>query len=230
MTERGETVAARVVVVADEPVRADAAVQALRAGGFAVPDVIDAGPEPVLPAGVVVVLGRGLAGALELCRWLQAGTLAFAVLLFGAFEDPGAVLRAGAQPWSHRWDAASLALELRLLARGWADRPPSRRARILAVGPLEIDTARHAVRVQGEPRHLTSQSYQLLLYLIDADGAVVTPKAITRDVVGVRALENPRNPVSALRRALRPFGHDLIKTVNGEGWVLPPDFERSPPR
>ncbi len=216
------------MVVADDPERADAAVHALRAGGFAVPDFINAGPEPPLPAGVVVVLGQGVGGALELCRWIQAGALAFAVLLFGAFEDPAAVVRAGAQPWSHRWDAASLALQLRLLARGWADTPPSRRAQIVAVGPLAIDTARRAVRIQGEPRHLTNQSYQLLLYLLDAHGAVVTPEAITRDVVGVRALENPRNPVSALRRALRPFGHDLIKTVNGEGWVLPPLFESSP--
>jgi len=217
------------VVVADEPVRADTAVRALRAAGFAVPDVIDPGPDPVLPAGVVVVLGQGLLGALELCRWLQAGTLAFAVLLFGAFDDPAPVLRAGAQPWSHRWDAASLALQLRLLARGWADGPPSHRARIIAVGPLEIDTARRVVRVQGEPRHLTNQTYQLLLYLIDANGAVVTPEAITRDVAGVHVLENPRNCICTLRRALEPFGHDLIKTVTGEGWVLPPLFESSPP-
>jgi DNA-binding winged helix-turn-helix (wHTH) protein len=90
----------------------------------------------------------------------------------------------------------------------------------------------------GAPVELGSRAVEVLLALVEADGALLGKDALMDRVwPGVAVEENNLQvQVSALRRALGPQGRDWIATVPGRGYrftgplaALPPDGAAAAP-
>ncbi|MFH1748328.1 MAG: response regulator transcription factor [Planctomycetota bacterium] len=118
------------------------------------------------------------------------------------------------------FEMAELAARCKALIRRCYDRADS----VLAVGPLEINTASHKVTVQGQPVSLRAMEYKLLEYLAMRSGHVVSQADITEHLYDFES-EKFSNVVevyiSSLRRKLDPKGErKLIQTIRGAGYIL----------
>jgi len=227
---------ARVVVVEDEPVIAEAVAARLRAEGHEVAVAGDG------PSGVelcrrvrpdLVVLDLMLPGldGYEVCRRVQAepGLEGVAVLMLTARADETDLvvgLRLGAddyltKPFSPRELSARVAALLRRTTR----RATTTRLR---VGGAELDLATRLVRAGGGTVHLTPTEFDLLVRLAQQPGAVVSREQLLTDVWGWRDLGSDGqgtsstttrtvdSHVAALRRKL---GDDVVRTVHGVGYA-----------
>jgi two-component system OmpR family response regulator len=118
-----------------------------------------------------------------------------------------------------------LLARVRALLRRSYDRP----APVLRIGPLQLDTARRQVAVDGSPVPLTAREYGLLEYLALRAGQVVTRTAIWEHLYDDRS-DSSSNVVDVyvgyLRRKLGVPG--LIATRRGEGYVLRDPAESAP--
>jgi len=78
------------------------------------------------------------------------------------------------------------------------------------------------LRFRGEPVHLEPQVYDVLVYLIDHRGVVVTKEQILDDVWGDRfvSLGALSSRIAAARRATGDDGktQKVIRTVHGTGF------------
>lgn len=93
-------------------------------------------------------------------------------------------------------------------------RPPMRR------GPIEIDPARHEVRVDGEPVRFTATEFRLLEFLAERPGRVYERDTLLRRVLGDESIRIDRNidvHVLAIRKKLGER-RDMIETVRGVGY------------
>jgi two-component system phosphate regulon response regulator PhoB len=90
-------------------------------------------------------------------------------------------------------------------------------ADILSVGPIDIDRAEHAVRVDGEEVELTPTEYRLLLLLAERRGRVQERARLLESVWDAAPDVQTRTVdmhVQRLRAKLGDAG-DLIETVRG---------------
>jgi two-component system phosphate regulon response regulator PhoB len=100
----------------------------------------------------------------------------------------------------------------------------------LILGPLEIDTAAHTVRVQGEPVELTPTEFKLLLTLAERRGRVQARAHLLQTVweaapdIQTRTVDMH---VQRLRAKLGVAG-DLVETVRGFGYRLRAPQSRTP--
>jgi two-component system phosphate regulon response regulator PhoB len=92
----------------------------------------------------------------------------------------------------------------------------------LSIGPLDIDTAAHVVRVSGEPVELTPTEFKLLLTLAERRGRVQARALLLQTVWDAAPDIQTRTVdmhVQRLRAKLGVAG-DLIETVRGFGYRL----------
>ena len=94
----------------------------------------------------------------------------------------------------------------------------------LRVGPLEMDIARHAVTVKGEPVDLTGREFALLQYLME-NQSIVSGRDVLLDKVWGYDYPGETNIVDVYIRYLRnkideAYGVKLLHTVRGVGYVL----------
>jgi two-component system phosphate regulon response regulator PhoB len=92
----------------------------------------------------------------------------------------------------------------------------------LSIGPLEIDTAAHVVRVAGQPVELTPTEFKLLLTLAERRGRVQARALLLQTVWDAAPDIQTRTVdmhVQRLRAKLGVAG-DLIETVRGFGYRL----------
>ncbi|HET7190102.1 MAG TPA: response regulator transcription factor [Gemmatimonadaceae bacterium] len=92
----------------------------------------------------------------------------------------------------------------------------------LVAGPLEIDTAAHVVRVEGEPVELTPTEFKLLLTLAERRGRVQARAHLLQTVWDAAPDIQTRTVdmhVQRLRAKLGVAG-DLVETVRGFGYRL----------
>ncbi len=92
----------------------------------------------------------------------------------------------------------------------------------LAAGEIQLDTARHQVRVKGEEVLLTALEFRLLRTLMERSGRVQTREVLLSDVWGIQAEIHTRTVdthIKRLREKLGPAG-DIIETVRGVGYKL----------
>jgi two-component system phosphate regulon response regulator PhoB len=92
----------------------------------------------------------------------------------------------------------------------------------LVVGPLEIDTAAHVVRVSGQPVELTPTEFKLLLTLAERRGRVQARTLLLQTVWDAAPDIQTRTVdmhVQRLRAKLGVAG-DLVETVRGFGYRL----------
>jgi DNA-binding response OmpR family regulator len=120
------------------------------------------------------------------------------------------------KPFSPKELVARVRALMRRLERGEGEEAP------LVVGRLEIDAARHVVRWEGQPVHLTAKEFALLLALGEANGRVLTRQALLERVWGYSYAEGTRTVdvhVRRLREKLPGIADRLI-TVKSLGYRM----------
>lgn len=219
----------RVLVVEDDPLLGDALRVGLAQAGFAADWVRDgraglvaASSEPF--AAVVLDLGLPALSGLDLLRRLRAAHDAVPVLILtarDAIADRIAGLDAGADDYLVKpVDLGELAARLRALVR----RSAGQAAPVLAVGPLRIDPAAHAVVFRDRAIDLSAREFALLHELARVAGRVLSKEQLAERVYGWGE-EVESNAVEVhvhhLRRKLAP---EVIVTVRGVGYLVPKDL------
>lgn len=94
----------------------------------------------------------------------------------------------------------------------------------LTAGPLTMDPERHTVEVSGTQLELTRREFDLLRYLLENKGRVVSREVLLDHVWGFDFV-GETNAVDVYIRFLRSkiderFGIKLIQTVRGVGYVI----------
>jgi two-component system KDP operon response regulator KdpE len=91
----------------------------------------------------------------------------------------------------------------------------------IAVGDFHIDLAKRLVRVRGQEVHLTPKEFELLTYLINHPGKVITHRTLLAAVWGGTSTEQPeylRVFVNHLRKKLEPENGG-VRYIITEPWV-----------
>jgi two-component system KDP operon response regulator KdpE len=224
---------ARLLVVDDDPSLLRALRIGLTARGH---EVITArtGEEGLSKAALhapeVIVLDLGLPDldGLEVCRrvrqWSDVPVVVLSVL--GAEDRKVAALDGGADDYVTKpFGMAELGARVRVALRHRASPEREEQARIV-VGPVDIDVARHLVRVDGRPVELTAKEFALLCCLARHSGKVLTHRVILEEVWGPSygtELHYLRVYANRLRRKLGDDRGRLLRTVPGVGYQLAGD-------
>jgi DNA-binding response OmpR family regulator len=220
----------RVLVVDDEPPIVDLVSGYLSREGWAVESADDGlrALETIrTTAPDVVILDVMLPGldGIEVCRQLRAFSNAYVLMLTARGEEIDRImgLTVGAddylvKPFSPR----ELVARVKALLR----RPrPGPDAASAAPAGLEIDEARHVVRVDGSPAELTALEFGILVALSRDPGIVVGRQALLDQVWGAAYVADDHLVdvhVANLRRKLHddPAAPRFIETVRGVGYRL----------
>jgi DNA-binding response OmpR family regulator len=170
----------------------------------------------------MVILDIGLPGqdGFDVCRGIRARSTVPIVMVTARDEeiDRVAGLEVGAddyvtKPFSPRELAARIKAVLRR-----TDPAPNARAR-LELGDVVLDAQAREVTVAGEPVELTGKEFDLLAYLLENAGIVVSRDQLLDRVWGLTYAGGTRTVdvhVAQLRRKLgRP---DAIRTLRGSGY------------
>jgi len=220
----------RILVVEDEEDLLDAMVFALRREGLkpvpcrngddALRLVKDEQPDLVL----LDLMLPGLDG-LEVCRRLRSSeeTARIPIIRVTAkAEETDAVigLGVGADDYLRKpFGLKELIARIRAVLRRAEDAdegPPT----VVRHGDLEVDPARHEVRLHGEAVPMTATEFRLLVHLVRHPGRVFTRPQLLDKAVGSDVIVVERNidvHISALRRKLGDYG-DRIVTIRGVGY------------
>ena len=169
----------------------------------------------------LVVLDIGLPGmdGFETCRRIRAGSRIPIVMLTARDEEPDRVvgLELGAddyvtKPFSPRELAARIKAVLRR-----TESPAA--AEMVVLGDVIVSRDSREVTVSGTPVELTAKEFELLAYLAEHAGKVVSRDTLLDRVWGMSYQGGTRTVdvhVAQLRRKLgRP---ELIRTVRGAGY------------
>lgn len=166
----------------------------------------------------------GLDG-LEVCRRLRSSeeTARIPVIMMTAkAEESDAVigLGIGADDYVRKpFGLKELIARVRSLLRRTRDSADTA-PRAVRVDELEVDPARHEVRLEGRAVPCTATEFRLLYHLVRNVGRVYTRSQLLESVVGDDVIVVERNidvHVSALRRKLADYG-DRIETIRGVGY------------
>lgn len=219
----------RVLVVEDDRGLADVLLRGLSEEGYVV-DLTEDGNSALHQARAVaydaIVLDVMLPGksGIEVCRELRAGGATTPILMLTArdtVDDTVDGLEAGAddyltKPFAFREFRARLQSVMR---RGGASLSPT-----LAAGDLVLDLARREVRRDDRRVSLTNREYEVLAYLMQNRGRILTRTMIEDHVWGYSydGLSNTVDVhIKRLRQKLdRPDAPSIIETVRGAGYRL----------
>jgi two-component system OmpR family response regulator len=222
----------QLLLVEDDPETAGHVARVLRAQGHALEHVSDgaAGLECARERRHdVLIVDRMLPSldGLSLVRQLRAEGNAMPALFLttmSGLDDRVEGLEGGGDDYLVKPFAfAELVARVGALGRRARPEEPVR----LACGDLEMDLIRRAVRRAGRDIELQAQEFRLLEYLLRHVGTVVTRAMLLEHVWDLHF--EPRTNVvethvSRLRGKVdRGFGHELIRTVRGVGYVLRAD-------
>jgi two-component system alkaline phosphatase synthesis response regulator PhoP len=221
----------RALVVEDDPDIVELIGHYLRAEGFEVEGIGDGRHALERLRGGrydVTILDLQLPGmdGLSLCAELRRDkrTQALPVIMLTARGDEAdrvVGLEVGAddyvvKPFSPKELAARVRALMRRLERGEREEAP------LVLGSLEIDTARHVARWEGQPVHLTAKEFALLVALVEANGRVLSRQSLLERVWDYSYAEGTRTVdvhVRRLREKLPGIADRLI-TVTSLGYRL----------
>ena len=217
--------ASRILIVDDEPSILATMAPLLRTRGYEVSTATSgyAALEAVdrqLPQLIILDLGLPDLDGVEVCRRLREGRAVPILVLSarGAEQDKVLALDAGADDYVTKpFGAEELLARIRVALR----RSDAAAAGVIKRGDLTIDIDRRRVTRSGEEIRLTPKELELLLFLAQHPGRVLTHRAILKTIWGANAVDQPehlRVLVNALRRKLErdPAKPQYIKT---EPWV-----------
>jgi two-component system KDP operon response regulator KdpE len=230
-----------VLVVEDDGETRAALVRALATRGYRIDEAADgrsALSEWARRRPDVVLLDLGLPDmdGLDIIRRIRREATTPIVILSGRYEERQKVeaLERGADDYVTKpFGVDELNARLRVAIRHSGGPVADRTGRI-AIGPLELDAARHEVRVGGAVVELTPREFEILRVFMAHAGRLVTKGRLLRAVWG-EAYQGEDSyvhvHVSKLRRKLAaadPAGElrDLIVTVPAVGYRVR-DLDRS---
>jgi DNA-binding response OmpR family regulator len=219
-----------IVVVEDDPNIADLVDMYLRREGFR---VIQAGDGEAGLAAVdrekprLAILDIGLPGqidGMEICRRLRANG-AIPVLMLTARDgeiDRILGLELGADDYVTKpFSPRELVARVRAILRR-ADGPPADgRPAIVLAGQVEVDTGRREARVDGTVVPLAAREFDLLRFLADHSGLVLTRQQLLDGVWGAGWFGDERTVDVHVRQLRKKLGDALpLTTVWGVGYRL----------
>jgi two-component system KDP operon response regulator KdpE len=218
---------ARVLIVDDEPNIIGTVAPLLRAHGY---DVLSAmngraaldAVERDKPDVIVLDLGLPDMPGIEVCRHVRSSS-SVPILVLSAREaehDKVAALDAGADDYVTKpFGAQELLARIRVALRRVDSGAPA--GQPIVRGDLIIDRERFRVLHHGEEVRLTPKEFELLAYLAQRPGRVLTHRTILKAIWGPNAVDQPehlRVLVGALRKKIEddPSRPTYIVT---EPWV-----------
>jgi DNA-binding response OmpR family regulator len=169
----------------------------------------------------LVILDIGLPGAdgFDVCRAIRARSDVSILMLTARDEEADRVagLEVGADDYvSKPFSPRELAARVKAVLRRTT---PAARTELIEVGDLAVDPQAREVRVDGTAVELTGKEFDLLAYLLENAGIVVSRDQLLDRVWGMSYAGGTRTVdvhVAQLRRKLgRP---DSIRTVRGSGY------------
>ncbi len=98
----------------------------------------------------------------------------------------------------------------------------------LTLGEVTIETVSHKVKIKGKTIYANNKEFQLLLYLMQNNGRVLTREQILNYIWGYDYDGSDRTVdthIKMLRAKLEEYGC-YIKTVRGNGYLFEPVFEQ----
>jgi two-component system KDP operon response regulator KdpE len=219
--------AARILIVDDEPNILATVAPLLRARGY---DVFSAmsgraaleAVERDKPDLIVLDLGLPDIDGVEVCRRVR-DTLSVPILVLsarGAEGDKVRALDAGADDYVTKpFGAEELLARIRAALRRIEN--PSQPSEPMVRGGLVIDRERFRVVRDGEELRLTPKEFELLSFLAQHPGRVLTHRAILKAIWGPHAVDQPehlRVLVGALRKKIEP-NPSAPRYILTEPWV-----------
>jgi len=217
----------RILVVDDEPSILATMSPLLRSRGY---DVVTAmsgraaleSAERDKPDLIVLDLGLPDMDGAEVCRSIREHSSTPIIILSarGAEGDKVRALDAGADDYVTKpFGADELTARIRAALRR-TDGPPAL-TEPLVRGDLVIDRERFRVMKDGQEVRLTPKEFELLLYLAQRPGRVLTHRVILKAIWGPHAVDQPehlRVLVGALRKKIEP-SPSSPKYILTEPWV-----------
>jgi len=217
----------RILVVDDEPSILATMSPLLRSRGY---DVVTAmsgraaleSAERDKPDLIVLDLGLPDIDGAEVCRSIREHSSTPIIILSarGAEGDKVRALDAGADDYVTKpFGADELTARIRAALRR-TDGPPAL-TEPLVRGDLVIDRERFRVMKDGQEVRLTPKEFELLLYLAQRPGRVLTHRVILKAIWGPHAVDQPehlRVLVGALRKKIEP-SPSSPKYILTEPWV-----------
>jgi two-component system response regulator PhoP len=170
----------------------------------------------------IVDLGLPKLNGITIVQRLRAKGSALPILILtarGSWQDKVAGLEAGADDYLVKpFEFQELAARVKALLRRSLKSPTD----LLVLGPLAVDLAGQAVRLDGEPLELTAFEYRMLEYLVRQRERVVTKQELS-DYLYPHGEDRDSNVlevlIGRLRRKLDPDGtRTPIETVRGRGY------------
>jgi two-component system, OmpR family, KDP operon response regulator KdpE len=217
----------RILVVDDEPNILATLAPLLRARGYDVFTAMNgrSALETIdrdKPDLIVLDLGLPDTDGVDLCRQIRAGATTPIVVLSarGAEGDKVRALDVGADDYVTKpFGAEELLARIRAaLRRSDLPSPPSEP---IVCGGLVIDRERFRVLRDGEEVRLTPKEFELLTYLAQHSGRVLTHRAILKAIWGPNAVDQPehlRVLIGALRKKIET-NPSAPRYVLTEPWI-----------
>jgi len=168
---------------------------------------------------------------IEICKTLRRNykTQDIPIVMITAKTDEADIilgLELGADDYVTKpFSPRQLIARVRALLRRYDLRPAER---LIKVGQLEMDTAKHLVSVDGSSVELTFKEYVLLKYLLESQGRVLSRDAILDEVWGFdESLEVESRVVDKhigeLRKKLRGASSAIV-TIKNFGYRFDPEL------
>jgi len=219
--------AQRILIVDDEPNILATVAPLLRSNGYTVLSAMTGGAalESVdrdKPELIVLDLGLPDLDGIDVCRQIRQSSSAPIIVLSarGAEGDKVAALDAGADDYVTKpFGAEELLARVRAALRRSDSTFGS--AGPIVRGGLTIDRERFRVMKDGEEVRLTPKEFELLSYLAQHPGRVLTHRAILKAIWGPHATDQPehlRVLVGSLRKKIEP-NPSSPKYILTEPWV-----------
>jgi two-component system, OmpR family, KDP operon response regulator KdpE len=217
----------RILIVDDEPNILAAVAPLLRSRGYDVLTTMSGKGalemvEREAPDLVVLDLGLPDIDGVEVCRLLRDGRATPIIVLSarGAERDKVAALDAGADDYVTKpFGAEELLARIRVALRRVDPTPPA--GGIVTFGTIAVDRDRRRVVRGDEEIRLTPKEFELLLFLMQHAGRVLTHRAILKAIWGPHSVDQPehlRVLIGSLRKKIEtdPARPHFIVT---EPWV-----------
>jgi two-component system KDP operon response regulator KdpE len=219
--------AARILVVDDEPNIIGTVAPLLRARGYDVFSAMSGRAaieafERNKPDLVVLDLGLPDIDGVEVCTAMRqsSGVPILVLSARGAEGDKVRALDAGADDYVTKpFGTEELLARIRASLR--RVEPAAAAGEPIVRGDLVIDRARFRVLRNGEEVRLTPKEFELLTYLAQAPGRVLTHRAILKAIWGPHAADQPehlRVLIGSLRKKIEP-NPASPKYILTEPWV-----------
>jgi DNA-binding response OmpR family regulator len=218
----------KILIIEDETDVADLLTLNFRKAGFRVSTAADGASglqkaRDDRPDFIILDLMLPKMSGLEVCRILKNDTATSQIpilMLTAKAEEVDRIvgLEFGADDYVTKpFSPREIVLRIRAILRRGETPDES-----LKAGPISIDAARHEVRVNGKPVHLTSLEFKLLRTLMQRHGRVQDRDRLLNEVWGYESVIDTRTVDTHVRRLREKLGKagDAIETVRGFGYRL----------